>query len=300
MLRYVRKELGRLLCDRIFILSVLCVCLLNLTNAVAYDYKLDQNVMAFSMLTSSYKDLLKSSAEYSSIGIFCKGISSWVLMFSPVLASMPFIIMLQDEKENRTDRAIISREKKKQYFLGNIIIAMLSGALVMMCGYLLYGILVNILFPGFGSYSTELVQDYIDNMTGRPEWYIKLLSGKHLMLVALARLVPAFVFGAVIALPGFFLTVITNNGFVCVSMPFFLVYAWEEVMEWLTASLLEKPTEAHIKMTNIIYNSRVFSIMNSIDNWANIKYAVRTAVIVVLFFAAGYYIINRFKRSCIE
>lgn len=226
LIRYIGVNLRRTIGSTTFWYCVLAVFALCFTAVIGRDENGD-DLMVIQMLFRP-EDVARNP-DYCAWSVFASSGGVWLSMFAPILAAFPFIPTMINSRITQSARFTISRIGKRRYHIGNIISALFSGGLVLVCGYVLFGITVRLLFPTIGTYSEQSAASFLEMQTwSNPAWYGQALLRQQYVLPIFAKLTQMFLFGALNALPALVFAAFVQNPYIVLCMPFFCTYAWSQ------------------------------------------------------------------------
>ena len=169
----VIQDMKKILGSSTFWLAVVATAFICFTGSMAKDTYGLYNYSIVDILTDfSVKDIKENLDDANVKVIFVKETGSYLWMFAPVLAGMPLIPLLCAERKNKAMRYELVRVGKKRFALGKLLSSMISGGMVFMFGYALFGILLAIIFPVMGT--DKNVISYIDIMIYNHPDFIKV------------------------------------------------------------------------------------------------------------------------------
>lgn len=233
-MRYFGVSLRRTLGSSAFRYCVLAAAALYFTAIIGYDFETGDDLMIAQLLFRS--EDVRNNAAYSAFGVFVSGNNTSMGLFVPIIAAFPYVTLLCNERASQSARLTIIRAGKPQYTLGSVFGAVISGGLIMLFGYALFGIAVLLLFPHLSDYPPEQAAGFIGTLIwSQPHWFAEAAANGNLLLPALSRLAETFMWGALYSLPALTLSAFVRNTYVVICVPFFLTYAHNRLSESLTA-----------------------------------------------------------------
>jgi hypothetical protein len=192
-----------------------------LFSGVYYDYSREEYLSAVTgLLTFRYNEMLEN-IDFYSFNIFIRGGLGWVSMFIPIISGFAYVTIICDERINDAARYSMFRTSLRSYHTAKFLTGFLSGAIVAVIGYALFGLLAYILFPGFNEYAPHLV-------TQQHETYAAVLPVSMQYIyhrvgiggLAGVKLFEMSLYGAVWSIPAVLLTGFAKNKFLILCIPF--------------------------------------------------------------------------------
>ena len=177
-----------------------------------HKYSVLESFMAFK------RSEMLLDTDFCSYNILYNATGSWLKTFIPILAAVPYIPLLCNERLSGSGRYASFRMSKMESVTGNYLSALLSGGLAILFGFLLFTAAVFIMFPNIKEYDAVLRESF--------EWwlpgvypYFDRLGYPYLVIL---RFIEVFVYGAVSAIPAFLLTCFMKNKYLILCIPFFI------------------------------------------------------------------------------
>ena len=193
--------------------------------------------------------------NFSSINILHYSVSPYLTIFLPVLSSLPYVTFFCTERLSGNIRFVISRVGKTAYYLSKFISAILSGGLAIMCGFILYSIIIIICFDN----SSFVIYDYL-----------KIYIGM-------------FIYGVVSVFPAFFISSIVKNTYVICCFPFILMHFYYTSISKIQDHFIEiDKIDIVIKM-NFLYPSELKEILFDGDKGMIVYYLVLAFITLIGF-----------------
>lgn len=195
-----------------FAACVCCVTMLCFFTVIWSD--LERGYTVVDMLTTFSKtELLELGVEFSGCNVFLYSIGESLTMTVPLLAAIPGIIPFSLERRSGCIRFTLLRCGCRSYCAATLFAAMLTGGLVLLVGYGLYGAAVGVFFPSLSDHAQAL------------DW--------NCLLQIIKKLLSLFCYGAGSVLLSYILATITTNYYLSVCIPFLTDYIAGPVLNWL-------------------------------------------------------------------
>lgn len=264
MINNIINNLRRCVINRNFLFCSLAVCLLCLTST-GYSQYCSDPVMIFEFLLNT--KLIGQGIDSTGYAIFSKMNSGWFYMFAPVLAAFPFIYGYCSDISSQYTRCVIHRIGKLPFYISSVLSAMTVGGLVLTVGYALYGVIVCTVFPSLPeliSHDTESFATMVGTIY--PEWYTNFLLNGNFFLPFVLHLSIMFFYGGINVLPALIITLLSSNRYVVICVPFFLTYAYSQILMKINYAITTNFSESLIPLWEFISMISPTSVFNLIDS----------------------------------
>ncbi len=207
MIRAIKCDMDRTIFNISFMAAILVTFLLCFTENIYIDSSTMRAFSVFEALFRFDRAFMENRISFCSIMVFQSALSGYSAMFLPVLASFPFVYSQSVERNSGNIRFLISRTKRRKYYLSKFICAVLSGGICIVLGVMLFGIFSFVIFPHLGDYVA------ID-----PEIYVP--DGIFAEIVK--KLVSSFIYGCANTVFAFFLSSFCRNRYIVLCVPFLM------------------------------------------------------------------------------
>jgi len=198
--------------------------------------------------------------EFSSQNIIRMSVNPYITLFLPVLSSIPFVTSFCAERIGGNMRFIIIRTGKIKYCISKYITSIVSGALIVLTGFILYSIVIITKFGFDGN-----LLDWLKTFTG------------------------ISIYGAVSVFPAFILSSFIKNKYMICCFPFIFMHFYYTFITKVQSWLSSKDKLEYIFKISFLWVSDLTNIMFSKDIRAVLFY---TATAILSFFCF-YIIMNR-------
>lgn len=240
-----------------FWLCTLVVFLLCFASVIFTDGQTGKEYTAIEIIADRSK---LSNIEFSGMSILHISVNPYLTLFLPVLSSIPFVTLFCAERTGGNLRFIITRTGKNFYCLSKFFSALISGAITVSLGFMLYSAVILCFFGKDGSIA-ELIKIYIG----------------------------MGIYGAVSVLPAFILSSFIKNKYMICCFPFIFMHFY-----YTAIAKLQDYFNAHnnwdaIMKISFLYTNNIKEIFFSQDITAVIFYSSLTVVSFIGF----YLIMNR-------
>lgn len=211
----------------------------------------------------------------SNYNLFLAGIGPYNLMFSPIIAAIPSVPNFCWERRNGYIRFLIYRCGVTKRCLSLFLSALISGGLVVMVGYGIYGLCCLFLFP---SVTTETAQ-----------WLTIPIWGS-----ILTRLAGAFFFGAVTVLLPILLAGISKNTYFILCSAFSIFYVYCNFLDSLSNRLFYSGDLEQSFWVMMFYPTAVFQCFAGYQPW---RLVIWIGASVVIFLLLRLCVTRRFDKG---
>lgn len=195
--------------------------------------------------------------------LFLAGIGPYNLIFAPILAAIPSIPGFCRERRNGYLRFLLPRCGVTWRCLSLFLSALLSGGLVVMAGYGLYGLCCWVLFPGLTAEAAQWI--------AAPIW-----RG------VLAQLAGAFFFGVVAALLPVLLAGVSKNAYFILCSAFALFYTYCNFLDTLSNRLFDCGELEKSFQVMMFYPTSVFQCFSGHEPWRLVLWIGAAAAVLGL------------------
>lgn len=289
-LRLIKVNLIKVLTSTGFYACVLLMLVLCFTARAYDDIAENKSYSVIGVLLEFSREEMLANSSFSAYQILSCISSGWLSMFIPIVAAFPLMPLICDERESKSMRYSAFRSTKFSFSTGNFLTAMISGGLAVLCGFVLFAVMVYMLFPNINEYPPELIES--------AEWWI---SGTYPLfekygypyMIALDFL-EMFLYGALSATPALIMTAFMKNKYLVLCIPFFLKYS---VMQLHTRLLIyayqdiENINENYLEILSVIEPDAIGNIFFYGETmWRNWLF---NAVLLFLAFVLYTVMMNR-------
>lgn len=221
MIKSLKCDLHKTMLSTGFVAAIFVAFLLCFTENIYIDSKTMQAFSVFEVLFKFKRSFMESNTSFYSLSVFGSAFSGYSAMFLPVLASFPFVFSQSAERNSGNIRFSIYRTKRLKYYLSKFICAVLSGGICIMLGVLFFGIFSCCAFPGIEYYPHLNLENYA------PDGVFAEVGKK---------LLSSLIYGAVNAIPAFFLSSFCRNRYIILCVPFLMRFMLDTATKKITAN----------------------------------------------------------------
>lgn len=211
-------DLKKILLQAAFPLSALLFGALCFTSVVSHVNGANLTVLELALYYTpgQIMDKLYMSAR----DLFLGGMGTYNIMFAPMVAALPAIPLYCRERAGGALRFVMPRCGVRNRSLSMVCATMLSGGLVVLLGYALYGLCCAVIFP---PPSEQLLAMYAGDDYVSTLYMIK-------------RLIGVFLFGCTSTLPAVLLSSVTKNAYVVLCGAFSVLYGFNSLWSQVATS----------------------------------------------------------------
>lgn len=202
------------------------------------------------------RDILLTDVFLNRYAIWEHGIGTWVQIFLPLLLSISYLYAISAEKQTGFRRLMLIRENNIKYSISKLTAAMLSGGIILLIGYLLFGVLVWMKFPSIYEYPADQISSY---MVLIPEFEESLFCFR--------RCIGIFLYGMCLNVFAYLVSVFFVDKYILICLPLMLKYAWEQVVLKLQVHALNKGSMEELSLYSGFRMETILNI-NDTDTWA--------------------------------
>lgn len=246
LLNEIKKNTGSLA----FVMSAIAVAVLCLASGIYTDPVSGRIYSIFECVYAFDSEFIKSNYAFSSIMVFLRGMNEYLLMFMPVLTAVSYIGVFSSEFESSFYRYEMFRTQKKCIVLSKFCGGIINGGMVALIGTMLYGLIVLILFPDFGSYQ-------VDTET------TKMLFSDNVLIITMKRFAGMFLYGMFSSMLTVMLSALIRNIYVVLCLPFMITYLYSMTLNKIALSEEVLYTEAFTKIQLLYPQSIIYLFDNS-------------------------------------
>ncbi len=240
-----------------FLLCTVVVFLLCFASVIFTDGQTGKEYTAIEIIADRSK---LPNVVFSGMSILHISVNPYLTLFLPVLSSIPFVTLFCAERTGGNLRFVIMRTGKAAYCLSKFLSALISGAVTVSLGFMLYSAVILCIFGMDGSYA-ELIKIYIG----------------------------MGIYGTVSVLPAFILSSFIKNKYMICCFPFIFMHFYYTAIAKLQDYFNAHDNWDAIMKISFLYTSNIKEIFFLQDTAAVIFYSSLT----VISFIGFYLIMNR-------
>lgn len=221
-LRSLKMQLCRMFVSPIPAVCVLMIFALCCVTNVYSDPESGKGYSVATMLLSD--DIAQFVADNQVVreNVVRSAMSSWLIMFAPVICVLPFVKSVSSEKSS-LKRFEMHRCGKGVFAVTRLLAGMLTSAVILCVGY---GLLIALsfgLFPSAAEVDENIVRAALHGMSFAGFYF--------------SRLAGAFIMGAVCVLPAYIISIFNSNKYMMTCIPFMLLHFYNIFIGRLSKSI---------------------------------------------------------------
>lgn len=265
-LRSLKMQLCRMFVSPVPAVCVLMILALCCVTNVYTDPESGKGYSVATMLLSG--DIAQFAADNQVVreNVVRSAMSSWLIMFAPVICVLPFVKSVSTEKSS-LKRFEMHRCGKGVFAVTRLLAGMLTSAVILCVGYGLLMALSFGLFPSAAEVDENIVRAALHGMSFAGFYF--------------SRLAGALIMGTVCALPAYIISIFNSNKYMMTCIPFMLLHFYNIFIGRLSKSISSEGR----KRLQIFSFSGIFKAFESSEELyvviAVIMLAVISAIIVV-------------------
>lgn len=202
------------------------------------------------------RDTLLTDVSLNRYEIWERGIGTWVQIFLPLLLSIGYLYTISAEKQTGCKRLILLRENNRRYSISKLAAVMLSGGLILLTGYILFGLLVWMKFPSLYEYSADRVCAYLEFVPDFAE-----------PLFCFRKCISVFLYGMCLNVFAYLVSLFFTDRYILLCLPLMLKYAWERVVLKLQLHAINQGSMTGLQLFSGLRMETILTI-NVSDTWA--------------------------------
>lgn len=248
-MRSVVGEIRKSLNPALFALSCLGVVLTCFINE-GYTSASRTTYTILELFVFLDRDVMLTDVAMNSYDIWMGGIGAWTQILLPLLLSMGYLYTMSAEQQTGFKRLLLIRESKFKYSISKLLSAMISGGIIMLTGYLIFGLLVGMKFPSISEYPAEMT-----------EWYLAKGTGD--VILALKRCAGVFLYGMCINVFAYLVSLFFTDKYILLCLPLMLKYIWGQVILKIESDAIAKGNDAFLDWCWVLRQEAVMNIDSS-------------------------------------
>lgn len=218
MLRCIGWEIKKNCYLPYFLLAVCGIMFLCLASEGEID-STGKSISIFSLMLQGQKSGGVPEITKSGLILWEKGIGGWLVVFAPLLLSFGYIVLLSGERQNGQTRFHLIRSGNLRYCVSKVAGGALSGGMVFLIAYALFGLLMAAVFPAFSAFSPE-----------EQSWYMEVYIGNSISFYIVRRLLGSFLYGMFGSAFGIGVAIIFRDKYMLLCLPFLINYIYQQIL----------------------------------------------------------------------
>lgn len=239
IIHILKIELWKSIINWGFVFSVLITFCLLFTTQVYTDITDGKTYNVLESYLQLRQDVVYSTPEFASILILQKTLSSYFVMFIPIIAAFPFIPNFCAERNSGLIRYAILRTGKSQYYITKFLSALFSGGFSVLLGYLLFFFVISVTFPSIADYNL-------------PNELLSLYIGSNILLTIALAVAGVFLYGSISTIPAFLLAAFVKNRYIITCVPFMITYLYSSSLTKLIYDSVLKQNQKQINFYTML------------------------------------------------
>ncbi len=224
MVSYFGSCLKRLFRSPVLWVAAAGTVALSLFSPLYYNSQDGSNLSILEVYLGYQEKALLTNTQFCSYAVFRRGFGAWLRMFVPVIVSLAAVNLKADEQNSGSWRNFLFRAGKPAYHVGSCLFYLISGGMVLVLGYGIFGLAVLGMFPGLGRFPVEESALYLESLQGQGSALGGLFGTGGFPLVIGVFFLEIFLYGMEQSAAAMFLSLFTGNKYILVCTPFFLRY----------------------------------------------------------------------------
>lgn len=212
-------EMKQIVISMPFLVSCMIVTILEFT-AGFYLTGDGKELSILEVLISFSREDMEKNVLFSSFAAFKSGVGSWLKLFVPIIATLPFVALFRDETSTGYRRFRIVSEGKVRYCMVKILTCFFSGALTLTIGTLLFSLMTGIFFPSVQQFDKESIH-----------LILAPYGTNSIVLIMLRQFLMIFLYGGFWGSICLGLVGAVKNKYLIVGIPFMLKYMWQQYID---------------------------------------------------------------------
>lgn len=199
------------------ILGILVMCMLG-------EFYVDDSGSSYTVLSVIINGSelgIQDRVELNWLQAWEAGIGNWFSLLIPLFVSFGFLVTVSTERKMGVSMILLQKQGDYSYCICKIWGAFLSGGILLLVGYALYGILLLPFFSMPYNFSDEVLQAYYGDS--------KMISD-YLLLYIITKIVGIFLYGGMNASIGLFLSLFFSDKYILMCSPMLLKYIYTQVL----------------------------------------------------------------------
>ncbi len=279
-MHFIKGEIKKSLHLPFFIIScigVVFVCLIS-EGYVSFSGK-TYTIMELMFFLN--KEAMLTDTLMNRYDIWVKGIGTWTQLLIVFFLSIGYLYTISNEKQTGFSRFLLIRESNFKYAVSKLFSAMFSGGVIMLTGYMIFGIIIFARFPAINEYPPADISVYMEM---HPDFNEPLFC--------LMRCMGAFLYGMCVNLFAYLAAVFFVDKYILICLPIMLKYIWRQVVIKIQNDALVKENEFIINLSSVLSWESLLDINQY--TYKNVLLSLAVAVLIYLLgFLLTLYLLKR-------
>lgn len=229
-----------------FILSCLGVVLVCcLSEGYISDSGKTYTIMEIMLLE---RDVMLTDISFNRFNMWKQGIGMWTQMALPFLLSIGYMNIISLENKMEVIRMQLIRENNCKYAFSKMLAIMINGGVIMLMGYVLFGVLMCVRFPSIDEYAMANQSVYIE------------MSMKFADVLDSVRFCSrVLLYGVCVNIFAYAVSIFFRDKYVLMCLPVMLKYIWGQVILKVE---LDAMNDGNSKLLNVCSVFRIENVLN--------------------------------------
>lgn len=231
----------------IMIIAVAGTCMLS----VAYTDVDARQITVLGLFLQNNTEILLSDVNMNSLEIWRKGFGMWTYILFPLFLTGGYIHMLSEERVYGGTLFYLIREGRIIYCMVKTVSAMVSGGVILLGGYAVYGLMVMMGFPGLSTYQSA-----------EAAYYLEQAGIENVILYIFSHCGWTFLYGMATGVFGYMVSVFFTEKYTLLCFPIMLSYIYSSVYSHIEQQMVDREQWKRQEIFQIFQFS---NLINGID-----------------------------------
>ena len=263
-MRWLFQELKKSFYLPYMLFSIIGVVILCLLAQCYTDYSSGTTYSVFSMILNREKFNVMEQASLNCIEVWNAGMGNWFYLFSPILLTVGYLIIISNERNTEAIRFILIREGMGKYCLSKVISAAAFSGTMMLLGYAIYGLLIMPFFPTLSSFPEDVQTFYLE--------YVYL--SKSVLIYVVKRLVGVFLYGAFVSVFSVGISIAFRDPYMLICLPFLFKYVYTQLMSKVSYEATISEQEKLAEIVRGFMPESILSVGYNTSFWISLVFLV--------------------------
>ena len=225
------------------------------------------------------KDAMLTDIYLNRYDIWMSGIGTWTQLLLPFLLSIGYLYTISYEKQVGFNRLLFVRENNFKYGVSKMMAAILSGGIILLAGYVLFGLLIYARFPSIHEYSADKL-----------DFYLEMCPNFQEAVFSLKRCLGIFLYGMCSNVFAYIVSIFFMDKYILICLPLMLKYIWGQVVMKIETDAMNK---GHDNVLNFCSGLRIENILNINQS----VYWVMTLCLIIVIYLCGLFLTLHFLKK---
>lgn len=229
-----------------------------------------KSYMIIELLLFLRKDVMLADPGLNRYDMWVKGIGTWTQLLLPFLLSIGYLSAISNEKLSGANRLMLIRENHFKYSSAKAVSAIINGGIIMLVGYVIFGLLVYLKFPSIYEYSANEV-----------ELYLEMYPGFQEAVFCFKRCINVFLYGMCANVFAYLVSVFFTDKYILLCLPLMLKYFWGRILMKITLNAMNKGQETVLNLCSGFQMEAVLNMNGNNPGWMAL-------LLTVLIYLCGF------------